>query len=73
MTDLERLFRLLVQTLAAADPARLHRPLILGELQLDVLEVALPRLLPLQGDRKNQDEGKKGDRCAHGRGPCDCS
>ena len=43
MTDLERLFRLLVQTLAAADPARLHRPLILGELQLDVLPYRIAR------------------------------
>ncbi len=32
MTDLERLFRRLVDNLIAIDPARLHRPLGLGEL-----------------------------------------
>jgi len=33
MKDLERLFRQIVQNLAATDPARLHRPLPLGELR----------------------------------------
>lgn len=32
MTDLERLFRRLVDNLIAIDPARLHRPLALGDL-----------------------------------------
>lgn len=32
MTDLERLFRRLVDNLIAIDPARLHRPLTIGEL-----------------------------------------
>jgi hypothetical protein len=32
MTDLERLFRRLVDNLIAIDPARLHRPLTLGDL-----------------------------------------
>ncbi len=37
MTDLERFFRRLVGNLARTDPARLHRPLPLGELQHDVV------------------------------------
>ncbi len=37
MTDLERLFRLMVQQLAATDPARLHRPLTVAELTGDVV------------------------------------
>ena len=32
MTDLERLFRRLVDNLIAIDPARLHRPITLGDL-----------------------------------------
>ncbi|MFI5209773.1 MAG: hypothetical protein ACHQ2E_04940, partial [Gemmatimonadales bacterium] len=32
MTDLERLFRLLVQEMAGSDPARLHRPVTITEL-----------------------------------------
>jgi hypothetical protein len=38
MTDLERLFRRLVDNLIAIDPARLHRPLALG----DLLESVIP-------------------------------
>ncbi|HTO73574.1 MAG TPA: zinc ribbon domain-containing protein [Gemmatimonadales bacterium] len=37
MTDLERLFRLLVQQLAGTDPARLHRPLTIAELSGEVV------------------------------------
>lgn len=37
MTDLERFFRRLVGNLASTDPARLHRPLPLAELQHDVV------------------------------------
>ncbi|HKV76352.1 MAG TPA: zinc ribbon domain-containing protein [Gemmatimonadales bacterium] len=37
MTDLERLFRLLVQQLAGTDPGRLHRPLTVAELSVDVV------------------------------------
>lgn len=37
MTDLERFFRRLVENLASTDPARLHRPLPLADLQHDVL------------------------------------
>ncbi|HTS87575.1 MAG TPA: zinc ribbon domain-containing protein [Gemmatimonadales bacterium] len=37
MTDLERLFRRLVDNLIAIDPARLHRPLALGELVTSVI------------------------------------
>ena len=38
MTDLERLFRRLVDNLIAIDPARLHRPLALG----DLIESVIP-------------------------------
>jgi len=37
MTDLERLFRRLVDNLIAIDPARLHRPLALGDLLSSVI------------------------------------
>ncbi|MBA3258990.1 MAG: hypothetical protein H0T68_05935 [Gemmatimonadales bacterium] len=37
MTDLERFFRRLVENLASTDPARLHRPLPLAELQRDIV------------------------------------
>src|SRR5262245_53910777 len=37
MTDLERLFRRLVDNLIAIDPARLHRPLTLGDLTGSVI------------------------------------
>src|SRR3954469_2628012 len=37
MTDLERFFRRLVDNLIAIDPARLHRPLTLGELAESVV------------------------------------
>lgn len=37
MTDLERLFRLLVQQLAGTDPGRLHRPMSIAELSRDVV------------------------------------
>jgi hypothetical protein len=37
MTDLERFFRRLVGNLAGTDPARLHRPLPLVELEHDIL------------------------------------
>ena len=37
MTDLDRLYRLLVDSLIAVDPARLHRPLQLAELYQSVL------------------------------------
>jgi hypothetical protein len=37
VSDLERLFRLLVSTVAALDPARLHRPLSLEEIRQSVL------------------------------------
>lgn len=37
MTDVERLFRLMVQQLAATDPSRLHRPLTIAELAGDVV------------------------------------
>lgn len=35
MTDLERLFRLLVQQVAGSDPARLHRPVTITELSAE--------------------------------------
>lgn len=35
MTDLERLFRLLVQEMAGSDPARLHRPVTITELSTE--------------------------------------
>lgn len=37
MTDLERLFRRLVDNLIAIDPARLHRPLTIGDLLTSVI------------------------------------
>ncbi len=37
MTDLERFFRRLVGNLAGTDPARLHRPLPLTDIQRDIL------------------------------------
>lgn len=37
MTDLERLFRRLVDNLIAIDPARLHRPIALGDLLSSVI------------------------------------
>lgn len=37
MTDLERFFRRLVANLAATDPARLHRPLELDQIQRDII------------------------------------
>lgn len=37
MTDLERLFRRLVDNLIAIDPARLHRPIALGDLTSSVI------------------------------------
>lgn len=37
MTDLERFFRRLVGNLAAADPARLHRPLPLADVEHDII------------------------------------
>jgi len=37
VTDLERLFRLLVQQLAGTDPGRLHRPMTVAELAGDVV------------------------------------
>lgn len=37
MTDLERLFRRLVDNLIAIDPARLHRPLAVGDLLTSVM------------------------------------
>lgn len=37
MTDLERFFRRLVGTLASTDPARLHRPLALSDVEHDIL------------------------------------
>jgi hypothetical protein len=37
MTDLERLFRRLVDNLIAIDPARLHRPIALGDLLASVI------------------------------------
>ncbi|MEZ0336565.1 MAG: zinc ribbon domain-containing protein [Gemmatimonadales bacterium] len=37
MTDLERFFRRLVGNLAGTDPARLHRPLPLADVELDIL------------------------------------
>jgi hypothetical protein len=37
MTDLERLFRRLVDNLIAIDPARLHRPLAVGDLLTSVI------------------------------------
>ncbi len=37
MTDLERLFRRLVDNLIAIDPARLHRPLAIGEIRESVV------------------------------------
>jgi len=37
VTDVERLFRLMVQQLAATDPSRLHRPLTVAELTGDVV------------------------------------
>jgi hypothetical protein len=37
VTDLERLFRLLVQQLAGSDPGRLHRPMSIAELSRDVV------------------------------------
>ena len=37
VTDLERFFRRLVGNLAAADPARLHRPIPLADVQHDIL------------------------------------
>jgi predicted RNA-binding Zn-ribbon protein involved in translation (DUF1610 family) len=37
MTDLERLFRRLVDNLIAIDPARLHRPIALGDLVTSVI------------------------------------
>ena len=37
MTDLERLFRALVQRLAGTDPARLHQPIPLHDLQTSII------------------------------------
>lgn len=37
MSDLERLFQLIVTNLAATDPAQLHRPIPVGELQRSVV------------------------------------
>ena len=37
MTDLERLFRRLVDNLIAIDPARLHRPIALSDLLNSVI------------------------------------
>lgn len=37
MTDLERLFRRLVDNLIAIDPARLHRPILVGDLLTSVI------------------------------------
>jgi hypothetical protein len=37
MTDLERFFRQIVRNLASTDPARLHRPLPLGELRESIV------------------------------------
>ena len=37
MTDLERFFRRLVGNLAGTDPARLHRPLPLADVEQDIL------------------------------------
>jgi len=37
VTDLERFFRRLVANLAATDPARLHRPLELDQIQRDII------------------------------------
>ena len=37
MSDLERLFQLIVTNLAATDPGQLHRPIPLGELQRSVV------------------------------------
>jgi hypothetical protein len=37
VTDLERLFRALVQRLAATDPARLHQPIPLHDLQTSII------------------------------------
>lgn len=37
MTDLERLFRALVQRLATTDPARLHQPIPLHDLQTSII------------------------------------
>ncbi len=37
MTDLERLFRALVQRLAGTDPARLHQPILLHDLQTSII------------------------------------
>jgi hypothetical protein len=37
MSDLERLFQLIVTNLAATDPAQLHRPIPMGELQRSVV------------------------------------
>jgi len=37
VTDLERFFRRLVGNLAGTDPARLHRPLPLADVELDIL------------------------------------
>jgi len=37
VTDLERLFRLLVQEMAGSDPARLHRPVTITELSAELV------------------------------------
>ncbi len=43
MTDLDRLFRHLVASLAAADPARLNRPLALGEIRDSIIPYRMSR------------------------------
>lgn len=43
MTDLERFFRRLVANLASTDPARLHRPVPLQEIQQDIVPYRVNR------------------------------